>query len=257
MAIVQGGGGAEVDAAVRAAHRPLGRKISATGSPATQKAVLKAAAEKFTPTLLELGGKNGILVFQDADVERAVRDTIEGAFFNQDEACTAASRLIVHRSIYERFVERLSVGVCTLKVGDGAVEGTQVTRRLDNGVILVNNYCRDFIDTPFGRAKASGYGRESSVETLKEFGRLKAIRFPSGEGRPPSWFAVTKVFSDPKSSDQISPAPPGVQKNDTDRRGGGARLCDPDAGRTRYVGHRMSAPSSGIRLSLPLKWQEI
>jgi hypothetical protein len=47
------------------------------------------------------------------------------------------------------------------------------------------------------RSKASGYGRESSMDTLKEFGRFKAIRFPSGEGLPPSWFAVAEVFADP------------------------------------------------------------
>lgn len=111
--------------AALAAH-PLVRKLSFTGAPATGARVLRAAADNLTPTLLELGGKNPLVIFSDADLDLALAGTIEGAFFNQGEACTAASRILVHRSIHDRFVNALVPAVAKLKVGDGADPATHV-----------------------------------------------------------------------------------------------------------------------------------
>jgi len=71
----------------------------------------------------------------------------------------------------------------------------RAARRLDVGVVFANNYYRAILGTPFGGAKASGYGREHAMQTLREFGRSKAIRMPSGEGKIPQWFAVKDVLS--------------------------------------------------------------
>jgi len=111
--------------AALAAH-PLVRKLSFTGAPATGTRVLRAAADNLTPTLLELGGKNPLVIFADADLDLALAGTIEGGFFNQGEACTAASRILVHRSIHDRFVNALIPAVSRLKVGDGAEPETHV-----------------------------------------------------------------------------------------------------------------------------------
>ncbi len=108
-----------------AAH-PLVRKISFTGSTKAGAAVAKTAADNITPVLLELGGKNAFIVFDDADLDRAVRDALEGAFFNKGEACTASSPLLVQRGIHDDFVDRLAAGVRALKVGDGADPATHV-----------------------------------------------------------------------------------------------------------------------------------
>lgn len=105
---------------------PLIRKISFTGAPTTGTAVLKAAAERHVPVLCELGGKNPLVVMADADLDQAVMDAIDGAFFNKGEACTAASRLLVHEDIHDVFVRRLSEAVQTLRSGEGLVDGTQV-----------------------------------------------------------------------------------------------------------------------------------
>jgi acyl-CoA reductase-like NAD-dependent aldehyde dehydrogenase len=105
---------------------PLVKKISFTGSTATGIAVLKAAADRVTPALLELGGKNSFIVFDDADLDLAVADAIDAAFFNQGEACTAASKLIVHRRVYAQFVAKLAQAVTRLKVGDGLDSATHV-----------------------------------------------------------------------------------------------------------------------------------
>lgn len=105
---------------------PLVRKISFTGAPSTGAAVLRAAADRHVPVLCELGGKNPLVVMPDADLDQAVRDAIDGAFFNKGEACTAASRLLVHEAVHDAFVERLSQAVRRLRTGDGAAEGTHV-----------------------------------------------------------------------------------------------------------------------------------
>jgi acyl-CoA reductase-like NAD-dependent aldehyde dehydrogenase len=117
------GGGAVGQALTR---HPLVRTISFTGAPSTGTAILKTAAERHVPVLLELGGKNPFIVFEDADLDRAVRDAVDAAFFNKGEACTAASRILVQASIHDAFAERLARAVNSLKVGDGADPATHV-----------------------------------------------------------------------------------------------------------------------------------
>jgi acyl-CoA reductase-like NAD-dependent aldehyde dehydrogenase len=108
------------------ASHPLVRKISFTGSTKAGFAVAKTAASNLTPVLLELGGKNAFIVFEDADLDRAVRDALEGGYYNKGEASTAASRILVRRGVHDAFVERLAAGVRKLKVGDGADPATHV-----------------------------------------------------------------------------------------------------------------------------------
>jgi acyl-CoA reductase-like NAD-dependent aldehyde dehydrogenase len=117
-------GGPDVGAAL-AAHPSIG-KLSFTGSPTTGSAVMHAAADNLTPTLMELGGKNGLIVFEDADLDLAVAAAVEGGYFNQGEACSASSRIIVHRRHYEEVVRRLAAATARLRVGDGADPRTHV-----------------------------------------------------------------------------------------------------------------------------------
>lgn len=279
---------------------PLVRKISFTGAPSTGMAVMRTAAQNLTPTLMELGGKNPFIVFEDANVDDAVRSIIEGAFFNQGQACTAASRILVHQSHHDEIVEKLSTAVIKLRVGDpskpethvgplvtavqqqrvqnyiqigideGAVIAAQAalptdpaleggywaaptlftnvqpdmriareeifgpvtvvipfesyeeaiqianntdfglvagiytqdfslawkaSREIDAGIVFVNNYYRNFLGNAFGGTRHSGYGREHALETLQEFGRTKTVRFPTGIGEIPRWFAANEVIN--------------------------------------------------------------
>jgi acyl-CoA reductase-like NAD-dependent aldehyde dehydrogenase len=116
--------GAEVPQAL--ITHPLVKMVSFTGSTAAGAAVAKTAAASITPVVLELGGKNAFIVFDDADFDSAVRDAIEGAFFNKGEACTASSRLLVQKGIYDRFVEKLATGVKQIKAGNGLDPKTHV-----------------------------------------------------------------------------------------------------------------------------------
>ncbi|WP_328611261.1 aldehyde dehydrogenase family protein [Amycolatopsis sp. NBC_00345] len=111
--------------AALAAHPMIG-KLSFTGAPSTGVAVVKTAADNLTPALLELGGKNPLIVFDDADLGSVVPWIIEGGFFNQGEACTAASRILVQDPVYDEVARRVGDAVRRLEVGDGAKAGTHV-----------------------------------------------------------------------------------------------------------------------------------
>jgi acyl-CoA reductase-like NAD-dependent aldehyde dehydrogenase len=120
--LVPGGGAV---GALLAGH-PLVDKVSFTGAPATGVAVIKTAAENLTPTLMELGGKNPFLIFPDANLDSALRWALEAGFYNQGEACSAASRVLVHSSIYDEVARRYAAAVVRLRVGDGADAVTDV-----------------------------------------------------------------------------------------------------------------------------------
>lgn len=92
----------------RLVSHPDVKKVSFTGSTKAGAAVGKSAAETITRLSLELGGKNAILVFDDADLNLAVRNALDGGFFNQREACTASSHLLVQKCTYNAFVNQLA-----------------------------------------------------------------------------------------------------------------------------------------------------
>jgi acyl-CoA reductase-like NAD-dependent aldehyde dehydrogenase len=279
-------------AGIALASHPLVRKLSFTGASATGAAVLKLAADNLTPAFLELGGKNPLLIFADADLDAAIAGAIEGAFFNKGEACTAASRILAHVSVYDEVVARLSEAVGRIRSGDGSDPATHVgpqvtrqqqqrvldyielgkqegaivaaqgklpedprlkdgffvpptlfagvrpdmriareeifgpvtcvipfadeeeavsiangtdyglvaaiytrsqelalrtARRIDAGMVYINNYFRGGVGAPFGGTKASGFGREHCIQTLYEYGWSKTVREPSGSGPIPQW----------------------------------------------------------------------
>jgi acyl-CoA reductase-like NAD-dependent aldehyde dehydrogenase len=93
--------------------------------------VLRTAAENLTYATLELGGKNALMVLDDADLQTAVDVSIEGMFYNQGEACTSTSRILVHRSRYDEFVERFIAAAAKLTVGDGLDAATDIGAMVD------------------------------------------------------------------------------------------------------------------------------
>ncbi len=99
---------------------PLIRGVSFTGSLDTGRSVMRQAAGRVTPLVLELGGKNPAIVFPDADLERTAEEIVTAAFDNTGQICAAASRLILHRSIAEPFIELLNGRVNSLTIGPGS-----------------------------------------------------------------------------------------------------------------------------------------
>jgi aldehyde dehydrogenase (NAD+) len=118
------GGGDEVGTAM-VTHRDV-RAVSFTGSTSVGRTVSERAAPDFKKVHLEMGGKNVIMVMDDADLELAVDGCVWGGFGTTGQRCTAASRVVVHRAVYGQFVKQFVDRVRTLRVGDGLDATTDV-----------------------------------------------------------------------------------------------------------------------------------
>jgi alpha-ketoglutaric semialdehyde dehydrogenase len=100
--------------------------ITLTGSRETGVAVLKAAADNLKHVHLELGGKNGIIVMDDADLDLAVEGILWSAFGTSGQRCTAASRVIVHEQVYDALAGRLVAAAEKMRLGPGWESDTDV-----------------------------------------------------------------------------------------------------------------------------------
>jgi aldehyde dehydrogenase (NAD+) len=114
--VVTGLGGEAGEALVR---HPLVRSVTFTGSVATGRKIMAAASDNLTPIVLELGGKNPLIVFPDADLDRLVEDMADGAFGNSGQVCSACSRILAERSIAGELAERLAERAKRVTVGRG------------------------------------------------------------------------------------------------------------------------------------------
>jgi phenylacetaldehyde dehydrogenase len=101
-------------------------KISFTGSTATGKWIIQAAAGNLKRVSLELGGKSPVLVFPDADMEKAIPGAAMGVFMNAGQVCVAGSRLYVHKKVFDQVVEGVSQVAKTVKVGPGLSPDSQI-----------------------------------------------------------------------------------------------------------------------------------
>jgi betaine-aldehyde dehydrogenase len=121
--IVTGPGGEVGDELSR---HPSVDLVSLTGDTATGKKIMEAASATVKRVQLELGGKAPFVVFADADLEAAVEGAVVGGFVNGGQDCTAATRLIVHESLHDRFVAKLVERLKTIRVGDPMSRSTDL-----------------------------------------------------------------------------------------------------------------------------------
>jgi acyl-CoA reductase-like NAD-dependent aldehyde dehydrogenase len=105
---------------------PAVRIVSFTGSTNVGRLVNQAAAPSFKKVHLEMGGKNVVMIMDDANLELAVDGCLWGGFGTTGQRCTAASRVVVHEKVYRRFVDEFVARAKSLVVGDGLAPGTQV-----------------------------------------------------------------------------------------------------------------------------------
>lgn len=125
------GYGAEAGSAL--VQHPLVDKVAFTGSTSTARQIMKMASATLKNITLETGGKSPLLVFEDADLEQAIKWSHMGIMSNQGQICTATSRILVQESIYEEFVKRFVEQVKQVsKVGDqwdeSTYQGPQVSK---------------------------------------------------------------------------------------------------------------------------------
>lgn len=102
------------------------RKLSFTGSTPVGVTLLQAAAQNVLRTSMELGGNAPFVVFEDADLDKAVEGVLLAKFRNIGQACTAANRIIVHESVADEFARRVGEKVAAMTIGRGADEGNDI-----------------------------------------------------------------------------------------------------------------------------------
>jgi aldehyde dehydrogenase (NAD+) len=93
-------------------------KVTFTGSPGVGRGIMKGAAGNFKRVSLELGGKSANVIFDDADLDAATKAAAAGIFFNAGQVCSAGSRVLVHETVYDEVVERLTARAEALRIGD-------------------------------------------------------------------------------------------------------------------------------------------
>lgn len=139
-------------------EHPLVSKLSFTGSTDVGREIMRAAAEKIIPVSLELGGKSPQIVFPDADDEATVNNVIAGMrFIRAGQSCTAGSRLYVHESIFDSFMEKLVTKLRQMKIGDPLDETTQIgaiVNRTQYEKVLA--YIKEGLEQPGARVLCGG-----------------------------------------------------------------------------------------------------
>jgi aldehyde dehydrogenase (NAD+) len=125
------GGGEEVGNAL-SQHDDV-RVVSFTGSTAVGRTVSEKAAPSFKKVHLEMGGKNVIMIMDDANLELAVEGCLWGGFGTSGQRCTAASRVVVHEKVYKPFLEQFVARTRALRVGDGLDPATQMGPSISEG----------------------------------------------------------------------------------------------------------------------------
>ena len=137
--------------------------VSLTGSTATGRTVMRQAAGTLKRVHLELGGKSPAIVFPDADLERAANAAAWGVFWRCGQICTAASRLLVHRSLHDELLERLTAIAAGMRVGHPADDTTVLgplisAEHLQRVDALVQGARRDGAQLALGGAPLRGAG---------------------------------------------------------------------------------------------------
>lgn len=170
-------GGIECGAAI--VSHPRVKKVTLIGSTATGKAIMRGAAEKIMPTQLELGGKNPLILCEDADIDRAIDGAIAGMnFVWAGQSCGSTSRCFVHRSVYERVLNEFS-------------------RRVPQ-----RHRCGDPLDPATTAGSLISKAQFDKVMGFIEDTKAEGARLICGGGRPSEpalqtgWFVEPTVFAD-------------------------------------------------------------
>ncbi len=157
-------------------HHPDVPVISFTGSTETGKAIALAAAEHNKRLTLEMGGKNAVIVAEDANLDLAAEGILWGAFGTTGQRCTATSRVIVHRNVQEELVSRLKKGAENLKLGDGLQKGISVGPQVSEGQ---RNTTVEYVKI----------GKEEGAELVI------GGNIPTGDGLDKGWFHEPTIFN--------------------------------------------------------------
>ncbi|MGX9993289.1 aldehyde dehydrogenase family protein (plasmid) [Rhizobium sp. Z1P35] len=144
-------------------HRQVD-KLAFTGSGPVGSKIMAAAARDIKRVSLELGGKSPFVVFEDADIDKAVEWIMFGIFWNQGQVCSATSRVLVHEAIYGRLLELLVEETNRIKIGNGLDEGTLLgplvsKRQYDQVVAAIEGARKAGATVACGGTRPEGFDR--------------------------------------------------------------------------------------------------
>jgi aldehyde dehydrogenase (NAD+) len=174
-------GGPEIGAAL--ARHPGVALVSATGSCRMGRAVAPLVAARFGRSLLELGGNNAMIVASSADLDLAVRAILFAAVGTAGQRCTSLRRLIVHRSVHRKLIDRLAAAYASVPIGDPLAEGTLVGPLIDKRAF-------DAMEAALVQARADG-------GTVHGGGRALAERWPE------AYYARPALVEMPRQSEIV------------------------------------------------------
>ncbi|TIT24111.1 MAG: NAD-dependent succinate-semialdehyde dehydrogenase [Mesorhizobium sp.] len=162
------------------------RKISFTGSTRVGALLMRGAADSIKRLSLELGGNAPFIVFDDADLDKAVEGVIASKFRNGGQTCVCANRILVHEGVYDAFAEKLSRRVTRMKVGAGTDNGTEIGP-------MINAAAIDKIERHIADAQAKGAQVIAQSETVPE-GKQYARPVVLGEATTEMLLASEETF---------------------------------------------------------------
>lgn len=139
------------------------RAISFTGSTGTGRSVGLACMERGAKVQLEMGGKNPLVVLDDADLDTAVAVALQGSFYSTGQRCTASSRLIVQEDIHDRFVAALGERMAALRIGHALEQGTDIGPVVSQDQLDQNLFYIELAQQEGGRLVAGGQLLERST----------------------------------------------------------------------------------------------
>jgi len=142
---------------------PITRLVAFTGSIAVGKHLAELAARQMKPAMMELGGHAPVIVCEDADPSVAAARTAVAKFANAGQVCTSPSRMIVHESVYDAYVDALADQASKVKVGNGLEDGVQMgplanPRRLQASIDLVQDARQQGATVAYGGSPIEGPG---------------------------------------------------------------------------------------------------
>jgi alpha-ketoglutaric semialdehyde dehydrogenase len=178
------GRGTEVGATLLEDARVNG--ITFTGSVATGQRVAAACVARMAKFQLEMGGKNPMVVLDDADLDVAVNCAVQSGFFSTGQRCTASSRVIVTEGIHDRFVAAVVARMKTLKVDDARKAGTDIGPVVDDSQLAQN---LDYVRIAQGEGARLAWGGEA--------------RERNADGQP-GFFMTPALFTETKSAMRIN-----------------------------------------------------
>jgi len=161
------------------------RVVSLTGSTAVGRIVNENAAPTFKKVHLEMGGKNIVMIMDDAQLDLAVEGCVWGGFGTTGQRCTAASRVVVHDRVYDEFLHEFSRRVKALRVGDGAADDVQMGPSVSEPQLQT---VMKYVDI----------GRQEGAKLVVGGNRLTDGRYAHG------WFHEPTIFADVKPSMRIA-----------------------------------------------------